>query len=367
MYIKYMADQMEDLHLIGTDESGAYKRVYNFSRHPALGSISVRIPTRWWDEGVLTPSTIALVINDKTGMTTGMTTGKIIAEINTMQKYKAISPSLYGTVWHPQQLNKGLGSLYFDGYDTPSTDDLNYIGALPSVSTYAFIVLFMERCLNMNDCLQNVDFASGLIAFLTDLVKSYKIFYTDIKISNICCSKGYITPYKFRLLDLEPTYIFPDYGGNPIIAAHIMALLFLTELTHPANSDKRVLGQKLTSIMFNDNPQYLYVLIEEAGLHRQENYNRGQVDAFASLCWYAYNDSKTTSEYDRAQDKSGVITKVQQKLIERFNEFFTGGGGGLNKRRSNKRRSNKRRLNKRRENKRRSNKNKFKRTKRKLI
>jgi hypothetical protein len=374
MYIKYMADELEDLHLIGTNESGTYKRVYNISRHPVLGSISVRIPTRWWYQGVLTPSTIALVINDRTGMTGVMTTDNIIAEIKTLKQYQKISPMLYGTVWYPQHLRPGLESLYFDGYDTPSTDDLRAIDSLPSASTSAFVVLLMERCLNINDCLDEANFAAGLIAFFSDLLKTYNIFYTDPKIGNICCSNGDTTRYKFRLLDFDPKYIFaahPDYYAQEL---YLMALIFMAELPYhlypyePYDHRKQIVGQELTKILFDadkdQNDAFLYELIRYAGLHMDAfKHNINTVDAFTTLCTYAYGNTVMCDKYDNAPNKSVVINEVKVHLIQRFDGFFTGGGGG----RLNKRRSNKRRLNKRRENKRRSNKNKFKRTKRKLI
>jgi len=377
-----MADQMEDLHLIGTNESGSYKCVYNISEPDAPGSISVRIPTRW-SQGVRNTSTIALVINGKS--TSGMTTDNIIAEIQSMQKYLEISPRLYGTVWYLQQPDPTLGSLYFDGYNTPDKDDLAHIGALPSASTYAFVVLFMERCLNMNECLPNVNFAADLITFFSYLLQTHKIFYTDPKIKNICCSKGVTKSYKFRLLDLDPKYIFTANPDNYALELHLMALIFMAELPYhlypynqaiypssenydPYEPNKRRVGQDLTKILFDSkdlrlNDAFLHALIQYAALQWDVfKANINAVPAFTTLCTYAYGNSDMCNEYNKTQDKSAVINEVKTHLIQRFDGFFKGGGGGLNKRRSNKRR-----LNKRRENKRRSNKNNFKRTKRKLI
>ena len=370
---------MEYLHLIGTNESGSYKRVYNISESSTPDSISVRIPTRW-SQGVRNTSTIALVINGKDS--NFMTTDNIIAEIQSMQKYHDISPMLYGTVWYLKQPDPTLGSLYFDGYNTPRIDNLTHIGALPSASTCAFVVLFMERCLNMNECLLNDNFAADLITFFSYLLKTHKIFYTDPKIKNICCSKG-----RFRLLDLDPKCIFPANPNNYTLELYLMPLIFMAELPYhlypyyssdpnSTNYDsyvpnKQKVGQDLTKILFDSdqtkNDGFLRALIQYAASHGGVKANINVVDAFLTLCTYAYGNSDMYYTYHRVSDKTKVLKEVKTHLIQRFDVFFKGGGGGLNKRRSNKRRSNKRRLNKRRLNKRRSNKNNFNRTRRKLI
>ena len=379
-----------NIYLTKTNDCGTFKCVHNVSQTSDVCRI-VPIPTAWLGAAT-NPNTIALVIN-KT-----MTAGEIAAEIKTMYTYRDISPQLYGTIWYTKQPTP----LYLEYYSTPSIANSKNAfnkSILLSNDKTITVIFFMERCDNMNECIKNPDtYVTKLVALFYELVHTYNIFSTDIKIENLCCSEN----GKFRLLDVDPNFIFNgSQNESPNeICGHIMIVIFLAQLSHytplhienaqsasssslitapeggvlnerRCNDDHKIeIGNKLITLAFPENYTLLNKIIEEAGLHRQAN--PGKFDAFYMICHYMFGDDTKVknmcSQYDKAPDKSTVIETVKLLIIECFAKFSDDyidldlGGGGVRKRRSNKRR-----LHKRRENKRRSNKNKFKRTKRKLI
>jgi hypothetical protein len=134
----------------------------------------------------------------------------------------------------------------------------------------------------------------------------------------------------------------------------------------PYEPNKRLVGQKLINLLFYKGDKgydynYLYELINYAGLHRQlVGRNVNMVDAFTSLCNYAYGNTDMSGVYDATprDKKYVVINQVKDHLIRRFAVFFAAEGGVRKRRIKKQRRSNIRRSNK---------KYKFNRTKRKLL
>jgi len=343
---------MEPIYITKTNDCGTFKCVYNISQENDGGE-RIPIPKNWLD-AVIDPRVIALVPHGT------MLPSQIAAEINTMEKYRLISPKLYGSIWYMG----GISIYHCMDYETPTIANSKNPFNKENQSNTA-VIFFMERCHDMNECIKNPDtYVTKLVTLFKELVHTHKIFSTDMKIKNVCCSEQ----GDFRLLDVDPRFIFNVSQDSTINenCAYIMMLIFSAELAFNPDENKRIIGHQLIKLAFPETYDLLNTIIGYAGMHRQQ-VNPGTFDAFYMICHYTFGDESQVNymckQYDSVPDKSLVIKQVKDHLIRRFAVFFAAEGGVRKRRIKKQRRSNIRRSNIRRSNK----KYKFNRTKRKLL
>jgi len=337
---------MEPIYITKTNDCGTFKCVYNISQEDDGGD-RIPIPPNWLAT-VTHPRVIAVVPHGT------MLPSQIAAEINTMKEYRLISPKLYGSIWYMG----GISIFHCMDYETPTIANSKNPFNKENQSNTA-VIFFMERCDDMNDCIKIPnEYVTKLVTLFKELVHTHKIFSTDMKIKNVCCSEQ----GDFRLLDVDPRFIFNVSQDSTINEnfAYIMMLIFLAELAFNPDENKKIIGHQLIKLAFPETYDLLNIIIVYAGIHRQAN--PGTFDAFYMICHYTFGDESQVqamcTQYDSVQDKSVVIKQVKDHLISRFAVFFAAGGGVRKRRIKKQRRSNIRRSNK---------KYKFNRTKRKLL